>query len=97
VQAEDDIEEALLISAFNKRQHLRALEVQSILTAIVNPDKAHSVFMEYLRTLLPEYDKMRSEMDAKMFALLDREKDKVFDLTFGPNGVNAREFKYKDT
>jgi len=89
VHPENEIEEALMISAFNRRQQIEALKVATIITAVVNPEKAHESYMNLLKLMMPEYAKMRQEMDEKMFKTFDKEKGKAFVLEQKGGGFRA--------
>lgn len=88
---EDEIEEALLISAFKKRQQIEMLKTRAIIAATVNPEKAHEAFMEYMRALMPEYDAMRDKMDEHLAGTFDREHNKAFVISGTRKGFGAME------
>jgi hypothetical protein len=93
VRPKDELEEALLITAWQRKQHIRALETAALVTAAVNPDKAHDAYMNYLRMLLPEYNKIRAEMDTRLMETFEAEKEVLFQLQPAAHGFLATERK----
>ena len=71
---EDELEEALLIAAFRKRQYIEVAKVQAIITAVINPEKAVEAFLSFTRMILPEYEETRNLKDQHMLRVLSTEK-----------------------
>lgn len=91
MHAEDELEEMLLIAAWNKRQQIEMQKTSALMTAMVNPDKAYDAYSNLMKTAFPDYSRMRKMQDTKMMELFEREKTKVFVLDFGNHGFSAKE------
>lgn len=93
VKPEDELEEALLIAAFRKRQYIEVAKVQAIITAIVNPAKAAGAYTHFLKAMMPEYEEIRNQMDQGMMNVFQQELGNVFELSSGRNGWVAKRMK----
>jgi len=67
--------------------------VQAIITAIVNPAKAADAYTHFLKTILPEYEEIRNQMDKGMMDIFQQELGGVFELSAGRNGWVAKRMK----
>lgn len=93
MQVEDGLEGQLMIAAFNKKQQIEASKVAAIVTAMVNPEKAHDAYRRYLRLLMPDFDEVQSRMDDKRMKNFEEEKQKIFVLSPTHSGWAATESK----
>ena len=93
VKPEDELEEALLIAAFRKRQYIEVAKVQAIITAITSPEKAFAAFTSFLKLMMPEYEELRDHMDRQMMDTFNNEQGIVFKFSVGHNGVTAKQEK----
>lgn len=93
MEARDDVEEQILIAAFQKRQRIEVMKTRALITAAINPDKAYDAFMAYMGMALPEYAIMREEADKKLLRTIHGETGKVFVLEGAGEGYSATEIK----
>jgi hypothetical protein len=95
VQPTDAVDEAVLIAAFRRRQEIEIKKVGALITAAVNPEKAHGAYLEYLRVMLPEYDQLRARMDREMVDKLRSELKKTYKISASGAGFTMYEMPIK--
>jgi len=93
VQAEDGLEEEILIATFNRRQRIEVMKTKALMTAMLNPDEAQKAFDVYLDMALPEYATMRESADDKLSRTFDSEVGKAFVLNPSQGGFSATEVR----
>jgi hypothetical protein len=93
VHPEDEIEEALLIAAFRRRQYIEVAKVQALITAAVNPSKASEAYKAYLKMMMPEYEEFEKMANQRTMDIFNLEKDLVFELASGHNGWSAQQVR----
>ena len=93
---ESELEEALLVAAYKKRQIIEVMKVKALVLAAINPDKAADAFMDYMETMLPEYAEMRVDKDKVMFNAFQKGMQNVFVLGGAEGGFSAREVRAED-
>jgi len=96
VRPESELEELLLVEAYKRRQRIEILKTKAILMAMVNPDKAHEAFMEYLKLASPDYAGIRKDMDDKLINVLHGGMENVFVLGKRGGAFIATEVKRED-
>ena len=91
MKPDDEIDEMILVAAFQRRQEIEATKVAALVTAAINPDKAHEAYMAFLKCLMPEYAEIRAKFDQKLMSSFDVDKDRMFVLVPGIGGWSAAE------
>ena len=91
MQAEDELDEMLLIAAWNKRQSIEAQKTSALMTAIVNPEKAYDAYTSLMKIMFPDYGRIRTAQDRRMIETFEREKENVFIIESSAHGFSAKE------
>lgn len=79
----------MLVAAFRRRQQAEVIKLKALITAIINPEKAHDIYMDYMQMVLPEYTQIRERMDVGLMKQFEPFRDKKIRFSFGAQGVSA--------